>query len=143
LNKESFDVYLKDRYNSSIAWYDKKSSKNKKVYYSLQIAMIVLAAITPVLAVIEQKWLTVLTASAVTILASLLKFGKFEENWINYRTICETLKKEQFLYQASLGDYSRSENKEQIFVDRVESLISRENTLWMSISSTKEKKSGT
>jgi hypothetical protein len=39
-----------------------------------------------------------------------------------------------------LGDYAFCEDKNKLFVDRVESLISRENTLWLSITTTKEKK---
>jgi len=70
---------------------------------------------------------------AVAILASVLKIFKYQENWINYRTTCETLKKELYFYDAGLNDYSSSKDKEAHFVERVESLISRENTLWLSI----------
>jgi len=44
---------------------------------------------------------------------------------------CETLKKEIHYYNAKLHDYAYSEDPESLFVGRVESLISRENTLWL------------
>ena len=69
----------------------------------------------------------------VAIVASALKTFKFQENWINYRTTCETLKKEIHFYEAGIGEYANAEDKEVLFVERVENLISRENTLWLSV----------
>ena len=41
--------------------------------------------------------------------------------------------------KAEFGDYASCIDKEKLFVDRVKSLISRENTLWLSTTLTKEK----
>lgn len=62
-----------------------------------------------------------------------LKTFKFQENWINYRTVSETLKKEKYFYDAGIGGYDETENAEALFVERVESMISRENSLWVTI----------
>lgn len=132
------ESYFNGRYLTAISWYDNKSKWNKKLYYLFQIILIVFAAITPILAVIDLKWFTTISSAIVAISASLIKFLKLEENWLNYRTICETLRKEQYLFSSSISDYNNCENKEKLFVDRVESLISRENTLWLSTCSTKE-----
>jgi len=43
------------------------------------------------------------------------------------------LKKEIQLYEAGIGEYANAEDKEALFVERVENLISRENTLWLSV----------
>ena len=32
MNKEDFDKYINDRYQSQINWYDKKSMANQKMY---------------------------------------------------------------------------------------------------------------
>ena len=53
------------------------------------------------------------------------------ENWITYRTTCETLRKEINFYEASIQGYDAVADKEALFVERVESLISREHTLWV------------
>ena len=76
----------------------------------------------------------------MAILTAALKTFKYQENWINYRTTCEALKKEKFLYEAGISDYQQSEDKEAQFVDRVEALLARENTLWLSIQKKKEDK---
>ena len=55
-----------------------------------------------------------------------LKALKYQENWINYRTTCQTLRKEKHFYDAELNDYRGAKDKEAVFVERVESLISRD-----------------
>ena len=60
-----------------------------------------------------------------------LETFKLQENWINYRTICETLRKEIHYYNAGIGEYEHTDNKKKMFVQRVEAIISRENTLWL------------
>jgi hypothetical protein len=114
------------------------------VYRHFQLAVIILAAITPVLVAIEDgqviHWSAVFIAALVAIGTSILKTFKYQENWINYRTTCETLRKEIHFYKAGLGDYRGSEDREALFVERVESLISRENTMWLTTQRPKEEK---
>jgi hypothetical protein len=139
MDKEEFDKYLKERYEDQIKWYDAKSMLNQKRYRRLQWSTIILSALTPVLIAVDfglpeysyLTWISVVTAVIVAILTSALKTFNYHENWINYRTTCETLKKEIYLYNAGIGDYTNAKDKEALFVDRVESLISRENTLWI------------
>jgi len=67
-----------------------------------------------------------------------LKIFKFQENWINYRMTSETLKKEKHFYDTDLDDYDDSDDKEALFVERMEPLISRENYLWFTTHRQKE-----
>jgi hypothetical protein len=85
-------------------------------------------------------WLAVIIAALVAIGTTILKTFKYQENWINYRTTCETLRKEIHFYRAPLGDYRDSDDREALFVERVESLISRENTMWLTTQRLKEGK---
>jgi len=48
------------------------------------------------------------------------------------------LKKEIHFYRAGIDQYRDSEDKEALFVKRVEALISRENTLWLTTVKEKE-----
>ncbi|MHC4501246.1 MAG: DUF4231 domain-containing protein [Planctomycetota bacterium] len=143
METEDFQKYLKERYEDQINWYDKKSVWNQKMYRYFQWSVIILATITPVLVAIpsdKNRWLTVAIAALVAIGTSILKTFKYQENWINYRTTCETLRKEIHFYRADLGDYRDSEDREALFVERVESLISRENTMWLTTQRPKEGK---
>jgi len=137
MNKEEFEEYLKKRYYDQIKWYDDQARFNKKVYKGLQMTVIVLSALTPILIgipslpFIDQRSLAIVISLMVAIFTSTLTTFKYHENWINYRTTCETLKKEIHYYQAKIHEYANSRDPEALFVERVERLISRENTLWL------------
>ena len=76
----------------------------------------------------------------LAVFTAMTSLYKYQENWINYRTTCETLRKEIHFYRAGSGDYRDSEDREALFVERVESLISRENTMWLTTQQPKEGK---
>ncbi len=134
MNKEKFDAFVKDRYNKEVAWYDRKAIWNHRAYRICMWSVIFLAAITPILIVISDgifKWVAVGVAVLVAVLNGALRAFKYHENWIGYRTTCETLRKEIHFYEASIQGYDAVADKEALFVERVESLISREHTLWV------------
>lgn len=136
-----FKKYIKDRYEDQINWYSDSASKNKRFYSFFQWSVIILSASLPVLIVSipdPWQWLTVILSILLAIGTAGLKTFKFQENWINYRTISETLKKEKHYYDAELDEYAEGSDKEALFVDRVESLISREKTLWVTTHMQKE-----
>ena len=62
---------------------------------------------------------------------ALSKYYKFDELWNNYRTVRETLKKEKYAYDYSVGPYETAADKEKLFIERVEQEISKENTEWV------------
>jgi hypothetical protein len=135
MNSQDFEKYLKERYYPQIDWYDKKAVQNKHKYTMLQWGLIILSAITPIIIALDLvKPIPIIISSFVAILTTGIKTFKFQENWINYRTTCETLKKEIHFYSTGIDDYTNIKDKEAKFVERVESLISRENTLWLTIS---------
>jgi len=131
-----FKKYLEERYYPEINWYDIKAISNQKIYKIIQWIVIILSAVTPVLVAIGgtwERWFAVVISALVAIGISILKTFKYQENWINYRTTCETLRKEIYYYNANLNDYETSNDPMSLFVERVEALISRENTLWLSV----------
>ena len=147
MDQEAFSKYLTERYEDQIGWYDKKAADNQRIYRRLQWSVIVLAAITPVLIALDMDerlieglgYVPTVTSAIVAILTAGLSTFKYQEHWINYRTTCETLRKEKNYYDAGLGDYRTTTDREALFIDRVESLISRENTMWVSTHKTETK----
>jgi len=67
------------------------------------------------------------------ILIAALKYysglHKYHENWIQYRTTCELLKHEKYLYLTRSGGYAGNKPFNQLVV-RCESIISSENVDW-------------
>ena len=146
MDQEMFSTYLKDRYQDQVQWYDAKASQNQKTYRRFQWALIGLSTVTPALVGLQAEFViagvshspAIYTSVAVAVLTASLKTFKFQENWINYRTTCETLRKERHLFDAGLQGYGGNPDREALFVNRVEALISQENTLWLSVQEKQE-----
>lgn len=141
MEADKFDGYVEGRYQDQIDWYSNRASSNKKWYMAFQWGVIVLSAAVPVLiASIPSKfqWVPITVSIVLAIGTAALKTFKFQENWVNYRTVSETLKKEKYFYDAKLDDYATAEDKEGVFVERVESMISRENSMWITTHMQKE-----
>jgi len=144
MEEKEFEKYLEKRYYPGIKWYDKKAVLNQQVYKIFQWVIIILAAVTPVFVALSEdlgKSIPIVLSSLVAIGSASLKTFKYQENWINYRTTCETLRKEIHYFNAKIADYSDSADPMALFVERVETLISRENTLWLTVQKKKDDRS--
>lgn len=129
--------YFKERVENQIEWYDKKSMHHQKVYKWIKRIQIFLTALIPFLTslVINFEWILYVISGIgvfVTVLEGFLALGKHHENWIEYRGICETLKREKFMYLGRAGVYSENSNF-NFLVERVETIISKENINWANL----------
>jgi uncharacterized membrane protein len=142
MTDEKFEEYLNDRYRDQINYYGSKAGWNKRMYNSFQWSVIIVSAVLPVLVVSsikeDYKWATAGLSLLLAIGTSALKAFKFQENWLNYRQLAETLKQEKHFFDADLGSYATAADKHATFVERVESLISRENAIWTNVHQQKE-----
>jgi hypothetical protein len=135
MNTDEFNKYLNERYEKQLKWYSEKSRYNKKRYEWIQATVVIFSVASPVIINLQNtQFLQIGTISSVLVaaLTGLLALFKYQENWFNYRTVAETLKKEKYYYEAKIHEYAVSQEPEKLFVDRVESIISKENTMWIS-----------
>jgi hypothetical protein len=141
------EEYVRGRLDDQIVWYDQKSQWNQKWFKRLRMLEILFAMSIPFLVseiTNDTNVLKVIVgamAVCVAVLSGLVTLYKFQENWIEYRTVAETLKHEKFLYLTKSAPYDE-EDSFHALVERVEGLISRENTTWARITSEKEKHHG-
>jgi hypothetical protein len=143
MTDEKFEEYLKQRYRKAIEYYETQATANKKLYHRFQWSVIIISAVMPVLVVSTHqteyfRWGAAVLSLLLAIGTSALKAFKFQENWMNYRQMAETLKQETYFYEAGIGAYLKGTDKQALFVDRVESLISRENAIWVNVHKQKE-----
>lgn len=129
--------YLEKRVNDQINWYDSKSAWHKKWFIRLKIMEIILALLIPFLTgyITQQNlelkvWVGIIGV-LVAIITGLITLFKLQENWIQYRTVAESLKHEKFLFVTKAGPYKKPDSFLD-FVERFESYISKENTQWAS-----------
>ncbi len=120
------------RLEEQIEWYDRKSNLNQRLFHWFKILEIVIAAFIPFLSGINAPpFLTGSAGVLIVILEGLQHLFQFQHNWIIYRSTCESLKHEKYLWLAKAGPYTRTENPDLILADRVESLISQEHAKWI------------
>ena len=119
------------RLEEQINWYDRKSNYNQQVYKGLKVIEIVAAALVPLAAGLHLP--AVVTGSLgvlIAVLEGLLQLNQYQHNWISYRSTCETLKHEKFLYLATAGPYSTAATAHALLAERIESLVSQEHAKW-------------
>lgn len=130
--------YIDSRVDKQIDWYDTKSIHAQKMYKIFTFIILVSSAIIPFIAnlTISSFYIKVFVSILGvlgTISQGVINVNKYNENWIEYRTICESLKKEKYMYLTRSGVYSEQENRFSYFAERIESIISQENVNWASL----------
>jgi len=128
------EEYLESRLDDQIAWYNKKSQQNQRWYKRLRLIEIVAACTVPLLAgyVIDLqplRYVIGILGLLIAVISGVIALYKFQENWTEYRTTCESLQHEKYLYLTRSEMYG-SANPFPLLVQRVEALISRENSKW-------------
>jgi hypothetical protein len=129
------DEYIKERLDGQIKWYDKKSSENQNWYKGLQILLVLSGITIPFLSgfvTTESITLKIIVGALGLIIVAISAVNgifKFQENWITFRTTCESLKHEKYLFLAKAEPYD-IDDPYHFLAKRVEALISKENTKW-------------
>jgi hypothetical protein len=129
--------YLEERLENQIDWYDSKSIANQKYFKRLQVLIIVASATIPFLVgfmdenTLFLKIVVGLLGLSIATATAILGLYQFQENWLEYRTTCETLRHEKYLFLTGAAPYNEDEPF-FLLVERIEGLISKENTNWQS-----------
>ncbi|OLN23868.1 hypothetical protein BTO30_02700 [Domibacillus antri] len=129
--------YIESRLENQINWYDTKSQNCQKNYKRIKIIQLISSALIPFLAGIvpDFKWLVHaigLLGILIAVLEGINSINKYHENWIEYRSICETLRREKHMYLGKAGVYSESGSYVTL-IERVETIISKENINWANL----------
>ncbi|HSF76591.1 MAG TPA: DUF4231 domain-containing protein [Microcoleus sp.] len=83
--------------------YKKTRETSRNIYYTFQLATVVLSGVTPILVLVDKlepgqsllKWLPVICPAVASIVASIVTSFPFQENWISANTTVELLEAEQ------------------------------------------------
>jgi Protein of unknown function (DUF4231) len=124
------------RLEDQIGWYDRRSVSSMRWYKRLKISEIACAAIIPFLAASRLPSTVYVTGALgvlVTVFEGLLQLNQYHENWIRYRSTCESLKHEKYIYLASAGPYASIDKPRALLAERVESLVSQEHAKWATV----------
>jgi Protein of unknown function (DUF4231) len=127
---ETFE-YIQRRLEPQEKWHGERARRSKCLFYATEVATLLAGAAIPVvnLWVVKDAYLAgVLSAilgGAVVVVVAIGKLFKFHENWLQYRTLVETLEREKQLYLAGAADYATIDKagRERLLVERIENLL--------------------
>lgn len=132
------DDYIESRLNPQIDYYDKKSVHCHKEHNALSIVGIVLTASIPPLTLLSEvapltKFAVAIAAAIASILSSVLYLHNSKENWVEFRTICESLKSEKEKYIHSVSVYGQElsqQSRDALFIETCEAMMQEERANW-------------
>ncbi len=126
-----------DRLEDQISWYDRKSISNQRTYKRIKMTEIIAAAVIPFLGALNTNlphfgWWTGGLGVLITVLEGTLHLNQYQQNWTAYRSTCESLKHEKYVYLAKASPYAGVADPRALLAERVESLVSQEHAKWAS-----------
>jgi hypothetical protein len=86
-------------------------------------------------------WVTGGLGVTITVLEGMLHLNQYEQNWISYRSTCESLRHEKYMYLGNAGPYAGLPNARALLAERVESMVSQEHSKWVSSNTQQQSKS--
>ena len=120
-----------DRLEDQISWYDRKASYNERWFKRLRIATIVVSSSIPLCAAfVKYPLITGALGALIALFEGLQHLNQYHQNWITYRATAEALKHEKYLFLSMAGSYATSSNARTLLAERVEGLVSQENSKW-------------
>jgi hypothetical protein len=125
-----------DRLENQIDWYDRKSRSARRMFKRIKVVEIVSAATIPFIAALSFPYDKLVTAGLgvlITVLEGLLHLNQYQQNWTTYRSTCEALKHEKYIYLAGAGPYANASTAHAMLAERIESTVSQEHAQWSSV----------
>jgi hypothetical protein len=122
------------RLDDQITWYERNSQTNKRAYKCLRGWTVFVAAAVPLIAAFGVKDPRVAASLAATIalVEGLQHLNQYHSNWLLFRSTCEALKHEKFLYLSSVGTYAAPNGNVQL-AEKIEGIVAQESAKWMSL----------
>jgi hypothetical protein len=127
---------IMERLEDQIAWYDRNSMTNQRYFKRIKMVEIAAAAIIPFLSALSlprMMWVIGGLGVLITVLEGMLHLNQYQQNWIAYRSTCESLKHEKYVYLGKAAPYANSPDPHALLAERIESLVSQEHAKWASV----------
>ena len=133
--------YIENRLEDQRKWHSNNAIRNKYRFYFFEVIVLVAGAFIPIINVFDifsEIWLRVAStglAAIIVIAGGVSRLFKFQENWINYRTVSEALKRERIFYTNEVGEYGtkNEQTRNKLLVDRVENILSGSTSQYLSM----------
>jgi hypothetical protein len=120
------------RLEDQATWFNDKSNINRKRFQILKISQIIAGALIPFTASVNAPaYVASALGVLIVIIEGLQSLNQYQHTWISYRSTCEQLHHEKYLWLAKAGPYASAANAGALLAERVENILSSENTSWV------------
>jgi len=131
MDEAAIRKYLAEDYAKACKFYDDRARTSKLAYRALSIYLIVASAVlTPIVAFApaQECWRITAAVLATTLVVAtgLLAHLKSHENWLSYRASWDALERERRFFETGTGPYGSVPDKSSLFVERVETVLTKE-----------------
>jgi len=121
-----------ERLDDQIKYYNRRSVRSQRLFKWLKGVEIVAATLIPFAAGFDVPRLaTGLLGILVVVLEGVQNLNQYQRNWLNYRSTCEALRHEKYLWLAKAGPYADASRPDALLAERTEGLISHEHAKWV------------
>ncbi len=135
MTDEEYGRYLNERYGHLVGFYDRRAQENKRWHRASSVFIIVVSGIlAPLIStglLSKHPIIGGFLSASVVVATAVSSHFQFNENWLNYRRTWDALTREPFLREARVGDYANADDRNALFVERVESIASEEGNEWL------------
>ena len=134
--------YIEERVIKQIEWMDEKSQKCQSKYKRNSIISTISTALIPIAALFYGEGCSTLISCIIallgamsTILFVINNLCEYQKLWIQYRSACESLKRELYYFFWNTANYDgeESDQKFEILVSNVEGVIAGDLEFWKSL----------
>ena len=122
-----------ERLTSEIAWYDRSAKRHRLTYLVIKVVQIALTAEIPIIALLRPNapsYFSGILGGIIAALEGIQQLGQFQQNWLRYRSTCESLRNEDLLYAATAGPYASSPKPAALLAERMSALLGAEGAAW-------------
>jgi predicted membrane protein len=131
MDETAIKNYLASDYAKAVKFYDDRANSSKRWYRVLSIYVIAVSAGLTVLVsfapdALFWKILSAAVSATIVVATGLLAHLRCHENWLSYRGSWDALERERRFYQTGTGAYNSAADKGALFVERVESILTKE-----------------
>src|SRR4030066_1862947 len=130
-----------NRVLDQLKWYENKALLARQRHVFLRPLNSILLATTPMVLMMSYMWekfrfgvlIAICTSMAAFFISSLRDLQHYDSKGEQYRLVGEQLRKEFTMFTMTAGEYGAMDDEKErrdLFIRRVESLVSREDSLW-------------
>ena len=119
-----------------LAWYDRKSQRNQRLYKRMKVVQLVLAILIPPASLVADpvaRYATAIAGASIALIEGVQQMNQYATLWVRYRATAERLKHEMFLFLSAAGPYRGLEEQTRLvqLAERVEEHVSSEHANWI------------